>query len=97
MQFHDRGDHTQTQAQAFDKANVFHFAIAIDRDDPNLLTDAGNCYWQTGNAVQALEADIRSWIKSWNENPKPFVWKKSAEEILDSLARYLQRISGARH
>jgi transposase len=48
-------------------------------------------------SVQALEADIRSWIKSWNDNPKPFVWKKSAEEILDSLARYLQRISGAGH
>jgi len=25
------------------------------------------------------------------------VWKKTAEEILDSLARYLQRISGAAH
>ena len=48
-------------------------------------------------SVQALEADIRSWIKAWNDNPKPFVWKKSAEEILDSLARYLQRISGAGH
>jgi transposase len=48
-------------------------------------------------SVQALEADIRSWIKSWNDNPKPFVWKKSAEEILDSLARYLQRTSGAGH
>ena len=47
--------------------------------------------------VQALEADIRSWIKAWNDNPKPFVWKKSAEEILDSLARYLQRTSGAGH
>ena len=47
--------------------------------------------------VQVLEADIRSWIKSWNEDPKPFVWKKSAEEILDSLARYLRRISGAGH
>lgn len=48
-------------------------------------------------SVQALEADIRGWIKTWNEDPKPFVWKKSAEEILDSLARYLQRTSGARH
>src|ERR1700704_4399338 len=48
-------------------------------------------------SVQALEADIRAWIKSWNDNPKPFVWKKSAEEILDSLARYLQRTSGAGH
>ncbi|HLB78764.1 MAG TPA: IS630 family transposase, partial [Candidatus Dormibacteraeota bacterium] len=41
--------------------------------------------------------DMRSWIKAWNDNPKPFVWMKSAEEILDSLARYLQRISGAGH
>ena len=48
-------------------------------------------------SVQALEADIRSWIKSWNDNPKPFVWKKSAEEILDSLARYLQRINNSGH
>jgi transposase len=48
-------------------------------------------------SVQTLEADIRSWIKTWNEDPKPFVWKKSAEEILDSLSRYLQRTSGARH
>jgi transposase len=48
-------------------------------------------------SVQALEADIRTWIKHWNDDPKPFVWKKTAEEILDSLARYLQRISGAAH
>ena len=48
-------------------------------------------------SVQALEADIRTWIAGWNDDPKPFVWKKTAEEILDSLARYLQRISGAAH
>ena len=48
-------------------------------------------------SVQSLEADIRSWIASWNDDPKPFVWKKTAEEILDSLARYLQRISGGGH
>lgn len=47
--------------------------------------------------VQSLEADIASWIMSWNADPKPFIWKKSAEEILDSLSRYLQRISGAGH
>ncbi len=46
-------------------------------------------------SVQALEQDVRDWIATWNDNPKPFVWRKSAEEILDSLARYLQRISGA--
>ena len=45
-------------------------------------------------SVQALEHDIRQWIKTWNDDPKPFVWKKTADEILDSLARYLQRVSG---
>jgi transposase len=45
-------------------------------------------------SIQALEKDIRDWAKSWNEDPKPFVWKKTAEEILDSLSRYLQRVTG---
>ena len=43
-------------------------------------------------SVQALEKDIRAWIKLWNEDPRPFVWKKTAEEILTSLAKYLKRI-----
>jgi transposase len=47
--------------------------------------------------VQQLEADIRNWIGTWNENPRPFVWTKTADEILGSLARYCQRISGAGH
>ena len=46
-------------------------------------------------SVQALEADIRAWIENWNQNPRPFAWKKTADEILDSLAKYLARISGA--
>ena len=48
-------------------------------------------------SVQALEAGIRAWIETWNADPKPFVWTKTAEEILDSLARYIARISGATH
>ena len=48
-------------------------------------------------SVQALESDVRTWIGTWNDNPKPFVWTKTAEEILNSLARYLQRISGGEH
>jgi hypothetical protein len=46
-------------------------------------------------SVQALEADIRDWIENWNQNPRPFSWNKTADEILDSLAKYLARISGA--
>jgi transposase len=48
-------------------------------------------------SVQALEADIRSWITDWNTHPRPFLWTKTAEEILESLQRFCQRISGAAH
>ncbi len=48
-------------------------------------------------SVQSLERDIRAWVKAWNDNPKPFVWAKSADQILDSLARLLARIKGAGH
>ena len=48
-------------------------------------------------SVQSLEADIRARIEHWNDDPKPFVWKKTADEIPDSLARYLQRTPGAAH
>jgi transposase len=48
-------------------------------------------------SVAALENDVRDWIAAWNENPKPFRWAKTADEILDSLAKYMARISGATH
>jgi transposase len=48
-------------------------------------------------SVQALEADIREWITDWNTHPRPFLWTKTAEEILDSLTRFCRRISGAGH
>jgi transposase len=48
-------------------------------------------------SVQALEKDVRAWIETWNEDPRPFIWAKTAEEILDSLAKYIARISGAGH
>ena len=47
--------------------------------------------------VQALERDIRAWVTAWNEDPRPFIWTKSADQILDSLARLLQRTTGAGH
>jgi transposase len=44
-------------------------------------------------SVQALETDIRAWVQNWNDDPRPFAWTKTAEEILESLARYLAKIS----
>jgi transposase len=43
----------------------------------------------THRSTKQLEAAISDWIDTWNENPRPFVWHKSAEEILESLAAYL--------
>jgi len=43
-------------------------------------------------SVQALEQDIQDWIRTWNANPRPFTWVKTADDILNSLADYLARI-----
>jgi transposase len=48
-------------------------------------------------SVRALNADIRAWIETWNDDPKPFVWTKTADQILDSIARYCERINESRH
>jgi transposase len=51
----------------------------------------------THTSLAALEKDLRDWINTWNQNPKPFAWTKTAAEILDRLTAYLQRIPGAGH
>ena len=43
-------------------------------------------------SVKALEDDIRAWIDTWNQNPRPFTWTKTADEILNSLADYLAKV-----
>ncbi|MFK0259657.1 IS630 family transposase [Streptomyces sp. NPDC090445] len=43
-------------------------------------------------SVKALEDDITAWINTWNENPRPFTWTKTADEILNSLADYLTKV-----
>jgi len=48
-------------------------------------------------SVAELEADLDAWITAWNQDPKPFVWTKTADEILDNLAGYLQRINNSGH
>ncbi len=48
-------------------------------------------------SVVALEKDIRMWINAWNKEPKPFVWTKTADDILETLAAYCQRINDSGH
>jgi transposase len=49
------------------------------------------------HSVRELTADIQAWIDAWNANPRPFVWTKTADEILESIAKYLQLINDSRH
>jgi transposase len=39
------------------------------------------------NSVRHLEDEIGIWAEGWNENPKPFVWKKPADEIIAKVQR----------
>lgn len=48
-------------------------------------------------SVKALEDDISAWIDTWNENPRPFTWTKTADEILNSLADYLTKVGTTNH
>jgi hypothetical protein len=47
-------------------------------------------------SVQGPGNDIREWIATWNDNPRPFIWTKTADEILNTLADYLTKL-GAGH
>jgi transposase len=51
----------------------------------------------THRSVRALNADIRQWIRTWNDNPRPYVWTKTADQILESISRYCARINDSRH
>jgi len=46
-------------------------------------------------SVKELEAAIREYIAIHNEDPKPFVWTRTADEILASIARFAQRTTSA--
>jgi len=39
-------------------------------------------------SVTALNKDIRGWIEHWNHDPRPYVWTKTTDQILDSISRY---------
>ena len=47
-------------------------------------------------SVKELESAIREYIGVHNEDPTPFVWTKTADQILDSIARYAHRTVAVR-
>ncbi len=40
----------------------------------------------------SLEADLRQCTSAWNNNPRPFTWTKTADEIFETIAAYCNRI-----
>lgn len=48
-------------------------------------------------STKELESAIRRFIQNHNRDPKPFVWTKTADQILDSVARFCTRTSGTGH
>jgi transposase len=47
----------------------------------------------THRSVRDLVASIRTWITNRNDDPKPYIWHKTADEILTNLANHCQRIN----
>jgi len=41
-------------------------------------------------SVRSLNKDIREWIETWNDDPKPYVWTRTADQILESSRHLLQ-------
>lgn len=46
-------------------------------------------------SVKELAADIEAWVANWNENPTPYVWHKTAEQILERIAGYCAAVNEA--
>ena len=51
----------------------------------------------THRSVRQLEKAIKDYLAVYNEDPKPFVWTKTADEILAKVGRFAQRISDSGH
>ncbi|MGH8772750.1 MAG: IS630 family transposase, partial [Burkholderiales bacterium] len=51
----------------------------------------------THRSTVELETAIREYLATHNKDPKPFVWTKSADDILASLARFCMRTSNSGH
>lgn len=48
-------------------------------------------------STRELEAAIMGYLQSNNQNPKPFIWTKTADQILATIARFCKRISNSGH
>ncbi|WP_234327998.1 transposase [Streptomyces sp. NRRL F-2664] len=48
-------------------------------------------------SLDDLKASLEDWIEVWNDQARPFKWTKTADQILDRICRYCDRISKPGH
>lgn len=48
-------------------------------------------------STRQLETAVKEYIEEHNETPRPFIWTKSADEILDAIKRFCLRTSDSAH
>ncbi len=90
-----------TTGQAIGRLHSRHRAIefkkflqTIDREVPAHL----DVHLVLDNSSTHKTPAIRRWLAAtWNDDPRPFVWTKPADQILDSIARYCNRINQSGH
>jgi len=51
----------------------------------------------TYRSTQELEAALRQYVETYNQDPKPFIWTKTADQILEAVARFCKRTSDSGH
>jgi len=51
----------------------------------------------TYRSTQALESALKQYVNTYNQDPKPFKWTKTADQILEALARFCKRTSDSGH
>lgn len=51
----------------------------------------------TFRSTRQLETAIKNYLRLYNEDPRPFVWHKTADEILESVGRFCQRTLDSGH
>ena len=48
-------------------------------------------------STRELEAALQRYVEAYNQDPKPFAWTKTADEILEAVARFCQRTYDSGH
>ena len=48
-------------------------------------------------SIDELACALEQWVKFWNTNAKPFKWTRTADQIIDAIGRYCERISRPGH